>query len=117
MHERSLVRALLRQVEDLAERHSPGRVRAICVRLGELSGVEPELFVSAYDELVTETPLRGAALQMERVPLEATCDLCGRQFRIERHRFQCSDCGSSRLSIRGGEELLLESVTIEENER
>ncbi len=116
MHERSLVRALLRQVQAVADEQAASRVVSIRVRVGEMSGVEPELLSTAYEELVQDTPLCGATLSMERVPLTATCDQCGNTFRIERFHFQCDQCGSLRLSLRGGEELLLESVTMEKNE-
>lgn len=114
MHERSLVRALLRQVEGLSAEYPTSRVVQVRVRVGEFSGVEPDLLAMAYDDLVGETPFSGAELAMDRVPLEATCDDCGCSFRIERYKFQCSTCGSRRLSVQGGEELLLESVVMEE---
>jgi hydrogenase nickel incorporation protein HypA/HybF len=114
MHERSLVRALLRQVEGLAEAHSSSRVLSIRVRIGEFSGVVPELLASAYEELKTDTTLRDATLDLEQTPLEAACKQCGNEFRIERFKFECDSCGSAELTIRGGEEMLLDSVTMEE---
>ena len=116
MHERSLVRSLLRQVQALAAEHPTSRVAAIRVRIGELSGVEPELFQSAYEELTVPTALEGAEFMVQRVPLEATCDQCGNAFAVEGYRFQCPKCGSLRLTICGGEELLLESISMEEVE-
>ena len=116
MHERSLVKALLRQVEDLAGEHPGSHVVSIRVCIGEFSGVEPELLASAYEELITDSPFYGAALDMERVPLEGVCNQCGSQFRIERFNFQCDQCGSVRLTLRGGEEMLLESITMEDTE-
>jgi hydrogenase nickel incorporation protein HypA/HybF len=114
MHERSIVRALLRQVQQIAIENSAGRVLSIRVHIGEFSGVEPELLASAYDELVEDTPLCGAALDLQRVPLEAVCDQCGNRFRVERFSFQCTRCGNRHLTLRGGEEMLLDSVTMEE---
>ena len=114
MHERSLVRALLRQVADVAAEHPGSQVQSVRVRVGEFSGVEPELLAIAFDDMVQDTPLFGAELDMERVPLEASCDDCGNQFRIERYRFECNQCGSVKLAVRGGEELLLESVVLKE---
>jgi hydrogenase nickel incorporation protein HypA/HybF len=116
MHERSLVRALLRQVQTVADENLGARIMWIRVRIGEFSGVEPELLSSAYDDLVQDTPLSGTELKIKRVPLEAICDQCGNEFRIERFRFECDQCGCVRLSLRGGEELLLESVTLEETD-
>jgi hydrogenase nickel incorporation protein HypA/HybF len=111
------VRALLREVEKLAVEHSNSHVVSVRVRVGEFSGVNADLLAMAYDEMVQDTPLRGAALAMERVPLEGVCDDCGNRFRIERFRFQCDKCGSARVTLRGGEELQLDSVTLEEVER
>ena len=114
MHERSLARALLRQVEVLAAEHAPNRVIGIRVRIGEFSGVEPELLQSAYDDLVEHTTLRGVDLAIEQVPLEAVCQQCGKRFQVDNFRFECAECSSGELTIAGGEELLLESVTMEE---
>lgn len=114
MHERSLVQSLLQQVQAVAREHPASRVRAVRVRVGEFSGVEPQLLASAFDELVQLTQICGAKLEMESVPLAALCDQCGYEFRIERFSFQCGNCGSSKLSLQGGEELLFESVTMEE---
>ncbi|MCC7474240.1 MAG: hydrogenase maturation nickel metallochaperone HypA [Pirellulales bacterium] len=116
MHERSLIRSLLRQVEKIAAEHPASRVVAVRVRVGEFSGVEPELLELAYKDLVEETPIRGAALQMERVPLEAECRQCGHHFRIEHYNFQCTRCGSLWLRLQNGEELVIDSVTFEECE-
>ena len=116
MHERTLVRALLRQVEALAAEHPTGRVRVVRVRIGEFSGVEPELIRSAFDDLVDGSTICGAELDVEQVPLTAACQQCGRQFAVERFRFACPICDSSRLTIQSGEEVLLESLSIEETE-
>jgi hydrogenase nickel incorporation protein HypA/HybF len=116
MHERSLVKALLRQVEAIADQHSTSRVSSIHIRVGEFSGVEADLLSSAYDDLVQDSRLCGASLRVERVPLEAVCQQCGRTFRVERFQFHCEKCGSLRLTLRGGEEILLDSVMIEETE-
>jgi hydrogenase nickel incorporation protein HypA/HybF len=117
MHEYSLVRALLRQVYQVVAEHPGSHVVSVRVRIGEFSGVEPDLLSSAYDDLVQETPLQDAALNMVRVPLEGLCDQCGNQFRVERFNFQCDNCGGVQLTLCGGEEMLLDSVMMEEIEQ
>ena len=53
-------------------------------------------------------------LVVNRARLEAVCSRCESDFRIKRFTFQCPYCGSRELSIVGGEELLLESIAMEE---
>jgi hydrogenase nickel incorporation protein HypA/HybF len=117
MHERSLVRALLRQVANVAASHPSSHVVSIRVRIGEFSGVEADLLASAFDDLVTDTPFHGTHLELDKVPLEGTCQQCGERFRIERFNFQCDHCGSFDLTLCGGEEMMLDSVTMEEIEQ
>jgi len=114
MHERSLVRQVLRQVERLMIDHDCQCVRKVRLSVGEFSGVEPALLEIAFDEMVSDTPLRGAVLELEQVPLEAQCDSCGRQFAVERFVFKCLQCGLPRVSLLRGDELMLESLVMEE---
>jgi hydrogenase nickel incorporation protein HypA/HybF len=116
MHEWSLVRALLRQVETLAKQYPHSCITQVRVRFGEFSGVEPELLKGAYEQLVSSTSMHGAELLMEAVRLEAECRNCGHRFAVERFHFECPVCGSSLLTICGGEELMLESVVLEDPE-
>jgi hypothetical protein len=51
MHEESLVRSLLHQVEDLARQHHATEVDDIEVEIGPLSGVESLLVQEAFERL------------------------------------------------------------------
>jgi hydrogenase nickel incorporation protein HypA/HybF len=114
MHERSLARGLLRQVQAVADDHYPCCVRSIRVHIGEFSGVEAELLASAFAALAEETPLRHAELVVERTPLQAACRRCRGEFHVQKFVFRCPTCGSPDLTVFGGEELLLDSITMEE---
>ncbi len=116
MHEMSLVQSLLGQVEALMREQQAESVVSIRVSVGRFSGVEPELFRSAYDTVVDLTPVRGAELELVEVPLESRCRECGHQFVHEQFRFECPSCRSRELDIERGEELILESVTLEQAE-
>jgi hydrogenase nickel incorporation protein HypA/HybF len=116
MHEWSLVRALLRQLETLAEQHPHSCITQVRVRVGEFSGVEPELLKGAYQQLVPSTTMRGAELLVDSVRLEAECRNCGNRFAVEQFHFECPVCCRSLLTICGGEELMLESVVLEDRE-
>lgn len=113
MHETSLVRSLLKQVERVVVEHNAGRVLSVRLSIGEFSGVEPDLIRCAFDDLVQNTSMNGAALIVTRVPLEAQCNSCEHSFHVERFRFECPMCRQKEITIVRGEELLLESVTLE----
>jgi hydrogenase nickel incorporation protein HypA/HybF len=104
----------LRQVQTIADEYPSCQVKSIRVRIGEFSGVEPELLANAYSLLVTDTSFARARLEVNRAKLEAVCSLCESDFRIKRFTFRCPYCGSRELSVVGGEELLLESIAMEE---
>jgi hydrogenase nickel incorporation protein HypA/HybF len=116
MHEFSLVQGLLGQVDVLRREQQAERVVSIQVSVGEFSGVEPELFRRAYETLIEETAMRGAELQINRVPLESRCDNCRHDFAVERFRFRCPKCKSTAVTIVNGEGLVLASVTVEQAE-
>jgi len=113
MHERSLVRCILKQVEQLMVEHDCQRVVAVRLSVGEFAGVEPALMEIAFNEMVDDSPLRGAVLQLVTVALEAKCDACGRQFAVERFVFVCPECSSGQVKVLRGEDLMLESLVVE----
>jgi hydrogenase nickel incorporation protein HypA/HybF len=116
MHELSLARALLRQVEELRQSHRAAGVRTVRVSVGEFSGVEADLLDTAFCHLTEGTPLEGARLSIERVPLEARCTVCKHEFAVRGFRFFCPRCDARDVRIVGGEELMLESLTLAEAE-
>ena len=63
MHEYSLVRALLDRVDAEVERREATAVYRIRVRLGELSGVDPELFERAFE--MARIPTASATAELE----------------------------------------------------
>ena len=113
MHEDGLVKSLLGQVARLASEHAATGVEMVKVRVGAFSGVEPELLQSAFERRAPRTIAQGARLIVERVPLRAACQNCQQTFPIEQYHFVCTFCQSAELHVIEGEELLLESVTLE----
>ena len=114
MHERSLVRALLAEVGELLNGNGAHRVKSIRVNVGEFSGVEPELFRLAFADMTGSPPFKDAVLELATVALEARCQECDHLFRVASFRFDCPRCGGTRTVVVRGEELMLESVTIED---
>lgn len=113
MHEVSLVRSLLKQVEELCEQHNGKAILKIEVEIGPLSGVEPLLVKNAFDVCSPKTRCEGASLVIREVPLKALCRECGQESELAGFHFRCAHCGSRSLTITQGEEFRFLNVTIE----
>jgi hydrogenase nickel incorporation protein HypA/HybF len=51
---------------------------------------------------------------MEQIPAEGKCRLCGVESRLGSFPLQCGGCGGFDLEILKGEELMVESLELEE---
>jgi len=77
MHEFAITQAILDTALHHAEQAQVTRVRALYLRLGELSGLAPDS-IQFYFEIVSQgTRAQGAELHFERFPPRARCRVCG----------------------------------------
>ena len=113
MHEASLAQKLIDQVTQLAEQHAAQHVRMVRVQFGPLSGIEPDLFTLAFERLKLGTPLECCHLQWSFVGLSARCEDCRQEFMSTELCFACPACGSRRVTLLGGDAIMLESVTLD----
>lgn len=113
MHEMSLVRSLLRQVEQLRRQHGGLAVQRIEVEIGPLSGVEPLLVSEAFDTLAVEENISGTQLVIQEVPLTGHCVDCRAEFEILEFDFHCALCKSPSIRITGGDEFRLLNFTLQ----
>ena len=111
MHEYSLVAALVERVEvELAGRPS-ARVHRVHVCIGELAGVEIDLFRTAYETFRERSVLTDAELTVRRAEARWQCPRCGRDI-ARGEMLSCAACGApARLSQ--GDEIVLERIEIE----
>jgi len=112
VHEYSLVQSLVTRVESLALARKATVVHRLVVSVGELAGLDPELFQTAYDTFRAGTICERAEMELRRVPARWACSGCGREI-PKGEVLTCPDCGlPARLSA-GGDEILLETIEME----
>jgi hydrogenase nickel incorporation protein HypA/HybF len=108
VHEYSVVQALMERVLAEARARGATAVHRLSVRIGELSGIEPELLASAYT-LVKDNGLCDASeLDIRRVPAVWACRDCGQQ---RGRDLRCPTCRLAKLL--SGDEILLERIEME----
>jgi hydrogenase nickel insertion protein HypA len=111
MHEFSVAQALLSQVEREARRRDAVAVSAVHVRIGELSGVVPELLEQAYTLCRAGTLCAEAELRVTAVPVEWECPSCGGAL-AGGQVLRCAACGLP-ARLRRGDDLVLERIEME----
>ena len=113
MHELSIAQAVVR----IAGEHAAGRrVSAVCVKVGHLRQVVPSALEFAFELLVDGTELEGAELQIESVPAAGVCRDCGAATRLPAFPVRCARCGAPNVEITEGEELLVDSLVLDDPE-
>jgi hydrogenase nickel incorporation protein HypA/HybF len=113
MHEMSLARSLLDQVDDLCVMHGGHAVQEVHVEIGPLSGVEPLLLSAAFHRLRGQWPAAATAmLSLVEVPLEARCRACGQAFQPAQFALRCPACGGGDTEIARGDGVLLLRIVL-----
>ena len=111
MHEYSLIQALVDRVAQEARQHGAGSVHSLSVRIGEMAGVDVELFTTAYTTFRERTICEHAALHVDVVPASWACRTCNAA--IERGRpLQCPECGGPAHLV-AGDEIMLDRIELE----
>ncbi|HET8995503.1 MAG TPA: hydrogenase maturation nickel metallochaperone HypA [Acetobacteraceae bacterium] len=111
VHELSLCRALLKLVEPIALQHAAPVVRVV-LRVGPLSGAEPELLMRAFPQAAAGTCADGAQLDLQLTPLRISCLVCGAESDAAVNRLACTVCGATRTRLLSGDELDLLRVEL-----
>jgi hydrogenase nickel incorporation protein HypA/HybF len=110
MHEYSLVRALADRVEQEARARSATSISRVAVRIGAMSGVEPQLFASAFT-LCREGILADAELDIRRAEAVWACPRCAAAI-PSGGVLRCAACGAPAKMV-SGDEILLEQIEME----
>jgi hydrogenase nickel incorporation protein HypA/HybF len=109
MHELGIAEAIVA----IAEEHAGGRhVEKIELKIGHLRQVVPDALTFAFELVAQGTSVEGAILVIEDVPVRIVCRGCARDSRVTEFPFACPNCGSFDINVVTGDELLVDSLEI-----
>ena len=114
MHELGIASSILDAVRDEAVRHPGAHIAKVGVRVGALSGVEPEALSFGFTALVQGTDLDPLTLDIEVVPRRQRCPKCELTFDVPEENLACPRCANAETTLAGGEELDLAYFEVEE---
>jgi hydrogenase nickel incorporation protein HypA/HybF len=111
MHELSIADSIVR----IACAHAAGRrVVKVELKVGHLRQVVPESLAFAFELVAQGTAAEGAELELEEVPAAGRCRGCGAETELGGFPLACARCGGLDLELLRGEELLVDSLELEE---
>jgi hydrogenase nickel incorporation protein HypA/HybF len=114
MHEYSIVDSLLELADKHAREHNAKKVTKLEIKIGVLSGVEPELLKTAFETFKEGTICEEAEFIMKIQPVVIKCQECGFEGELKKDEYLCPNCKSSKLSILDGEDMYLMSLELED---
>lgn len=108
MHEVGIIESTLAVIGREAAKHGAVRVARVVLRIGAISGVEPEALRFAFTAVTPGSIAEEAELDLELVPARAHCRDCAEDFTIDAgFIFQCPRCSALSGDVRSGRELEL----------
>lgn len=113
MHEYSIVQSLLESCEEHARANDAKKVTKVVVKIGVLSGVEPELLQTAFDTFKEQTVCHDAQFIINVQQIEILCNKCKANSTLQKNEFACPKCQSVDLKVTDGEDMYLMSLEFE----
>ena len=105
MHEVGIANSILDTVKTEMNRR-PGSVpRKVGVRIGDLSGVDPDALSFSFEILARETDFPEIQLEIQMCPRRHLCLGCNLEFSVIELDTRCPHCGQKALRCVSGDEL------------
>jgi hydrogenase nickel incorporation protein HypA/HybF len=113
MHELTLAESIVSTVKKAIENRRGAKVVLVRVKIGQLTEIVPDALQFGFESLVLDTPLTGAKLEIEQVPIVGKCEQCSHEFTVEEFMFICPKCFSGSIQMIQGDELEISNIEVE----
>jgi hydrogenase nickel incorporation protein HypA/HybF len=110
MHELSISESITDLVVDCAQREHIARVSRVVIEIGAAAAVDPEALMFCFPVTTRETVAAGAELIINRVALQAKCEICRGIHSPETQISACPRCGSFASQLLAGREMRVVSI-------
>ena len=114
MHELSIASAILDRTKAASEQNGNARVLRVALRIGEISGVEPDALRFGFAALCKDTPMQETTLDIEFCKRRQRCGTCAAEFEPESFVTTCPKCGSDDSVCTAGKELDVMFIELED---
>lgn len=113
MHEYSIVQSLLDSCEENARANNASRVLKVVIKIGVMSGVEPDLLKTAFDTFKEKTICEEAEFVINVQKVVIYCNNCEKESTLAELDYCCPHCESVDLKIIDGEDMYLMQLELD----
>ena len=113
MHEYSIVQSLLDSCEENARDNNANKVTKVVVKIGVMSGVEPDLLKTAFDTFKEASICKNAEFVINIQPVIIKCSSCNEESILLKNEYNCPKCHCTELDVLDGEDMFLMSLEME----
>ena len=85
-------------------------VERVNLKVGKMAAVVPDSLRFCFEIVARDTPLSGAVLNIEEIPVVARCGNCNIEWVVTSPVFTCKECKSGSIDIISGRELDIVSI-------
>ncbi len=114
MHEMGIAIQILNLATSSLPPGEAVKVKAIHLRVGKLTAIVPQSLRFCMDVAAKDTLAEGAELVFTETPVVIDCNECDEQTEIEEPPFVCGSCGSDKIEVVSGREMIVESIEVED---
>lgn len=113
MHEYSIVQSLLDSCEENASKNNATKVTKVVIKIGVMSGVEPELLRTAFDTFKEKTLCEEAEFVINIQQIVIKCNKCLNESVLKSIDYCCPKCKDTDIEILEGEDMYLMQLELE----
>lgn len=111
MHEGNFTEQIVKTILSELSAHPECQPKRVKVKVGEMFHLDSESVKMHYELQTRDTPLEHCALDLTEMPVQIQCGYCRREGSVEDHHWiVCPKCGSSKVKIVTGNEIVVESI-------
>jgi len=117
MHEMGIATQIVEiSVASIPADYGTVRVECVNLKIGKLAAIVPDSLRFCFEIAAKDTPLSGAILNIEEIPIVSRCLSCHHEWTINEPVFSCEKCRSGNIEVISGNELDIVSIEIEQND-
>jgi hydrogenase nickel incorporation protein HypA/HybF len=117
MHELGLINYVVKEATKVAEANHAAKVESVTLAFGEVSGIVTSYLYDYWNWYTKKFPMfDGAKLEVEEIRALTYCGDCHITYDTVKYGKTCPGCGSGRTWLVQGNEMMIRSISIVDNE-